>query len=84
MNKELHKITYLSILDGKRHSYMNIGFESFEAAESEKIKLIRVYNKRWSNHTDVEIIKMEAAGIVMSTPMIGREYKIEKIKIKTM
>ena len=78
----LWKLTYLSILDGQRHTYMNIGFESPEAAEQERDKLQREYEKRWAQRTDDEIRQMYLNGIKMYTAMIAREYKIEPIKLR--
>jgi hypothetical protein len=63
---------------------MNIGFKSEEKAQEEIDSLVRNYEKRWAKHTDEEIINMHLAGIKMYVQMIGREYKVEPIKLSPM
>lgn len=81
-NKQLFKITYISILDGAKHTYMNIGFESYERAEREKDLLEKEYKKRWSEYSDDEIREMYINGTKMYISMFGRDFKVEPIKLR--
>ena len=82
MKKQYWKLTYRSIIDGQRHGYMNVGFSSPEAAERERDLLIKEYEKRWKDeYTDEEIINMYLNDTVMYTSIIGRDYKVEPIKV---
>ena len=60
---------------------MNIGFDSPEQAQREVDKLQKEYDKRWSDYTDEDIQLMSTNGIRTSTSMIGRDYKVEPIKL---
>jgi len=61
---------------------MNVGFSSPEAAERERDLLIKEYEKRWKDeYTDEEIINMYLNDTVMYTSIIGRDYKVEPIKV---
>lgn len=82
--KTLCKLTYLSILDGLRHTYMNIGFDSPGAAQRELDLLKRDYDKKWKEYTDDYIRQMYMDGIQMYISMIGRDYKIEPIKLRAL
>ena len=82
--KRYWKVTYLSILSGERETYMNIGFESPERAQRTIDQLIKEYDKRWSEYCDDKIRQMYIDGTVMYTPMIGREYKVELIKLRLL
>ncbi len=82
--KQIWKLTYFSILDFERHTYMNIGFESPEAAEREKKRLERDYEKQWSKHTDEDIQQMWTSGYVMYVSMFGRDFKVEPIKLRVL
>ena len=83
-SKQLWKLTYLSVLDFERHTYMNIGFESPEAAEREKKRLQEDYEKRWSKYTDEEIQQMWIQGTVMYVSMHGRDFEVEPIKLRAL
>lgn len=82
--KQIWKLTYLSILDGKRHTYMSIGFESSERAKKEQDLLEKEYSERWSKWTDDEIRQMYIDGMRMYVSIIGRDYKVEPSKIKLL
>jgi len=83
-SKQYWKLTYLSILDGQRHTYMNIAFESPERAQREQDALELEYQKRWSKWTDDEIRQMYINGTQMYVSIIGRDYEVEPIKLRAL
>ena len=84
LNNQYWYLTYYSILDHKRHKYMSIAFDSYEGAEREKTLLEEEYKKRWSQHTDEEIQQMWINGITMYVSMVGRDYKVEPAKFRSL
>jgi len=63
---------------------MNIGFESPEAAQIEAEALQREYQKRWSHWTDDKIRQMYIDGTQMYVSIVGRDYKVEPIKLQAL
>jgi len=63
---------------------MNIGFDSPEQAQKEIDKLQKEYDKRWSGYTDEEIQHMCLNGTRACTSMVGRDYKVEPVKLMQM
>jgi hypothetical protein len=63
---------------------MDIGFSSPEAAQREADLLQREYEKRWKERTDDDIRQMYIDGIQMYVSMIGRDYKVEPIKLQAL
>lgn len=61
---------------------MNIGFESPEAAQRESDLLQKEYQKKWSKWTDDEIRQKYIDGTQMYVSIIGRDYKVEPIKLQ--
>jgi hypothetical protein len=63
---------------------MNIGFESPEAAQREADKLQVEYQKRWSEWTDDQIRQKYIDGEQMYVSIIGRDFKVEPIKLRAL
>jgi hypothetical protein len=63
---------------------MNIAFESPERAKAEQDILEKEYQKRWSKWTDDEIRQMYIDGHQMYVSIIGRDYKVEPVKLRAL
>lgn len=75
-----YRITYTSVLDGLRHNYMNIGFDTHEEVQREVEALKRAYNSKWKHLTTQDIIDKYMAGRRIPISMLARDYKIVPIQ----
>jgi len=76
--KTYYGIKFTDCLTGKRHRYMNIGFETPDQAQRELDKLIREKEKKNYSINDLKNI---APQYLMSY-MVGIDWKIEPIKLR--
>lgn len=74
----LYVIKYTNRLTGERCTYMNVGFETPEAAQLELDRIIKLQNKR--PYSIQELLNIESE--YLRSWMIGDAWKVEQINIK--
>jgi len=79
---DLWKITYTNILTGERQSYMDVGFESPESAKDEIRRLMRDAKKYKEHYKCYDPAIMMKEGIPIPSAMIGKNWRVKKIKCK--
>lgn len=77
---DLWQITYTNIITGARRTYMDVGFSTPESAKAEIERLIRDSKKLKKNYHDVN--SMYLSGIRIPTALIGKYWRIKKVKCK--
>ena len=78
----LYRITYLNILTGLRCNYMQIGFETEEAAQRELFNVKREKEKNKHIYTEGVIKNCIETGMRIPSCVIGIDWKIEEVKTK--
>lgn len=79
---DLWQITYTNIITGERQTYMNVGFESPESAK-EEIKLLMRDAKKFKKHYSYfNVNDMFESDIIIPTSMIGKYWRVKKVKCK--
>ena len=76
----LYQIKYTSILTGIRETYMNVGFKTPELAKDEIKRLMRDAKKYKKQNIDVRT--MSEMGIRIPTSLVGKYWKVKKVKCK--
>ena len=77
---DLWGITYTNIITGEREDYMNTGFLSPERAKDEIRRIMRDA-KRYKSFC-VDVNELYITGYKIPTPMIGKYWRVKKLKIR--
>ena len=78
-----YQITYTSMLDGCRHTYMNVGFECKDRAQNELKLLMKAAKKFKKDYPDWDHQKESQYDLLyVSAAQIGKYWRIKKVSIK--
>lgn len=78
----LWQITYTSIITGERQTYMDVGYETPELAKKEIKRLMRDAAKYKKTLANLSVNDMYAAGTRIPSALIGKYWRVKKVKCK--
>ena len=79
---DLWQIAYTSIITGERLTYMDVGYETPGLAKAEIKRLIRDAKKYKKTLAHFNVNEMFENGIMIPSAMIGKYWRVKKIKCK--
>jgi hypothetical protein len=79
---DLWQIRYTSIITGERQTYMDVGYESPELAKAEIKRLMRDAAKYKKTLSHLSVNEMYAAGVHVPSALIGKYWRVKKVKCK--
>ena len=79
---ELWQITYTHKILGTRHTYMDVGYEKPESAKEEIKRLQRDAAKYKKDYAHFDLNEIFKNGIRIPSAMIGKNWRIKKVKCR--